>query len=611
MASSARLAAKRALSRISAWLLLSVALACGGSGPRLEVPAATLGATTEAEEIFRPLMRRWTLGTPEERQALEGRLVAFCRRFEEDDLVRLALVLRAFNALDVGELDRARELATGESRAAARSPLFGPAGTTRDLATLVAGAVERRRGEPHKALSRLRPLLHKMLDDFATNMLDEELVHAALGAHAWSDAVRFLEVWRHEAEPGSERYVEQRISELIAKVPKDELMAALRARSGSAHSEGSIAREIAQQLALVAVGSRDIALARELVETYKALLGSYGEAVARLAVDTTRGKVSGRTVGVLVSLRTGAMKRRTVDVTAGVAFGLRTRKTDARLVSRDATAEPEDVIRAMSELAGEGAAVIIAGVDPMHSETAAKYAADNALPVILLTPDPTDLGGLSSFIFFIGSEPSATTKKLADALHGDGAKVIAGYGASLSTSSESVGVGVERACDRDAKTADLEAELVDAVIAYDGSYCGQELVALAKGVRARIGIGLGVTGLYPPPASAYVLEAGVFPVTQKRTDARLDAWLADGRAAPSWWAALARDAAVLAFEAVKDLEETGAEDASGVRLRRQQAAVGLAQARAELWTTEALGFVKSQRMARAVRLVKGGNSATP
>ncbi len=573
----------------------------------METPTATLGTSVEAEEMFRPLMRRWTLGTLEERQKLERELVGFGRRFANDDLVRLALVLRAFNALERGELDAAMNLVEGGGGPAVMSALSGPPGTTRDLATLVAGAVERRRGQPHRALSRLRPLLHKMLDDFATNMLDEELIHAALGAHAWLDAVRFLEVWRHEAAPGSERYVEQRLTELLAKVPQRELLEGLRARTGNKTYEGSLAREIAQQLAIIAVGGRDVALARELLERHKALLGSYGEAVARLAVDATRGKVSARTVGVLLSLRSLAMQRRSVDVTKGMAYALRKRDHDARLVTRDASAEPLDVVRAMSELAGEGAAVIVAGLDPIHSAAAARYADEHALPVILLTPDPNDLGGLSSFIFLLGADPKDTVGVLADALRADGAKVVAGFGAALSDDPTSAGVGLVRSCEGNAATEDLKAEHVDGVIAFDGSYCGKELATQADALRARFGVGLGVPAFLSAPKGAYVLGAGVFPLRVGALDPRLSAWTAEGRLPPSWWTALAHDAAVLAYEAVVNLEETGAEDAAVVRSRRQQAATALAQARATLWTTNARGFVQSQRMDREVRVLREGS----
>lgn len=578
---------------------------CGADGERAEVPAATLGSSTKAEEIFRPLVRQWALGTKAERQALDAKLTSFARRFEGDDLVRFALVLRAFNALERGELELADNLVKGGGRGALRSPLYGPAGTTRDLATLVAGAVERRRGQPHQALTRLRPLLHKMLDDFATNILDEELVHAALGAHLWLDAVLFLEVWLQEAQPGSEQYVAERVTELLAKIPKEQLLEALEQRSVEGRiGDGDLAREIAQQLATIAVGSRDIGLARRLVDNYKALLGSYGEAVARLAVDTTRGKISARTVGVLLSLRTNAMRRRSADVTAGLAYGLRTQNKDARLVSRHATAEPSDVIRAMSELAGEGAALIIAGVDPMHSEAAARYAADNTLPIILLTPDPTDMGGLSSFIFLLGAEPSQSTKLLVDAMRRDGVKVVAGYGEATSAVEGSAGVGVVRPCGGGATAAELEGERVDGIVAYDGAYCGEELYDVASAVRAKIGVGLGAVGMYPAPKSAYVLRAGVYPFDGNVRDARLSVWTGEGRLPPSWWSALARDAAVLAYEAVENLEDTGAEDESGVRARRQQAAVALAQARATLWTTESRGFVGSQRVKRKIEVVR-------
>ncbi len=567
-------------------------------------------------------MRRWTLGTPEERQELDGRLVTFTNRFGNDDLVRLALVLRAFNALARGELEPAMDLVRGKRGARAASPLFGPAGTTRDLAMLVAGAVERRSGEPHKALLRLHPMLHKMLDGFATNLLDEELVHAALGAHMWLDAVRFLEVWRQEAEPGSERYVQQRVREVLAKIPQAQLLEALEVHTARGHDDedhgdddhlikGHLAHELAHQLAILAVENRDVALARHLVERHKTLLGSYGEAVARLAVDTTRGKVRARTVGVLLSLRTGAMRRRSVDVASGMSYGLRTQNGDARLVTRDADGEPLDVVRAMSELAGAGAAVIVAGIDPLHSEAAAKYAADHNLPVLLLTPDPTDLGELSSFIFFVGADPSNTTKRLVDVLRGDGAKVIAGYGAPLDATDASLGVGLVRGCDGSTTAADLKAERVDAVIAYDGSYCSSDLYELSRAIRARVGVGLGTTGMYPTPRGVYALSAGVFPIRQGSGDVRLRKWLAEGRQPPSWWSALARDAAVLAYQAVADLEETAADDETGVRARRQQAAVALAQARATLWTTEASGFLQSQRMSRTISVVQGGRGVSP
>jgi hypothetical protein len=583
--------------------------ACAASDERADAPVATLGDSIAAERAFRPLMRSWALGTPSERHALERRLRLFCARHAGDPLVRLALTLRAFNALDQGDLDRAMKLVSGDGGPPLESPLLGDLGTTRDLATLVAGAVERRKGQPHAALSRLRPLLHKMLDDFATMLLDEELVHAALGAHAWLEAVEFMHAWRREAPPGSERQVGQRVSELLGEVPKEALRESLRAHAHESPDD-DMTRDIAQRLAIMAVTDRDLALATELVTKWKALLGGYGEAVARLASDTTRGRVTAGTVGALLSLRTRAMRRRSVDLTAGMWFGLRERGDDARFVSRHADASPEDIHRALGELAGEGAALVIAGVDPEHSEEVARFASANQLPVVLLTPDESGQASISNFVFFIGEDPAHSIGLLSQALKDGGAKVVAGLGAPLAREHDGLGVGIERECDDLPAVADLRAEGADALVVLDGAYCDAGVVDLAKGLGGPLGVGLGVPALMPPPARSLALAAGIFPVDPARPDERVASWLADGRDPPSWWAALGRDAAVLAYDAVEDLQATSAGDDEGVRERRQQAAVGLAQARATLWTTAARGFERSQEIARDLEVVQGGR-ATP
>jgi hypothetical protein len=603
-----------------------MALGCGGDAPAADAPVATLGATTAAERAFRPLMRRWALGTPEERRALDKPLRAFSTRFADDPLVRLALTLRAFNALDAGDLDGAMALVSGNGGPPAESPLLGDLGVTRDLATLVAGAVERRKGQPHAALSRLRPLLHKMLDDFATLMLDEELVSAALGAHAWLDAVEFMDAWRSEAPPGTERQVAQRVSELLGDVPKPWLLDALEARrkKGAVDADNDMARDIAQRLAIMAVTDRDIALATQLVRDYKALLGGYGEAVARLASDTTRGRIAGGTVGALLSLRTRAMQRRSVEVTAGMWFGLRKaheeRKlhpkekdeeaAEARFVSRHAGDAPEDIHRALSELAGEGAALIVAGVDPEHSEEVARFADANRMPVMLMTPDASGLVATSPFVYFIGEDPADTVLVLSNALKQQGAKVVAGLGAPLAAEHGGLGVGVERECDDLPSVGDLRGEGADALVVLDGAYCDAGVVDVAKALGP-LGVGLGVPALMPPPARSLALSAGVFPIDPARPDARLDPWIAEGRDPPSWWAALGRDAAVLAYAAVAVLKPTAAGDDEGVRDRRHTALLELARAESELWTTASMGFTKTQVMERTVTVTQGGRPFTP
>jgi hypothetical protein len=593
----------------SRWLQLFVALlvalaACGGPEERVETPAPTLGSSAEAEHQMRGIMRRWALGQDLDRQRLDRQLARFVQRFPNDDLVRLALTLRAWNALERGEIDRARALANGAGQPASLSPLLGPAGTTRDLATLVIGAADRRAGNSKSAVTRLAPLLHKMVDDYATALLDEELVQAAVGAKSWVPAVRYMEAWLREAVPGSERQVAERIQSMLGVVPSPELLEALRERAAETPGDESaptVARLVAQELATRAVQSSDIELARVLVARYQALLGVQGDAVARLAVDTRSGRVEAGTVGLLVSLRSPALRRRSAEVMAGMAFGLGIPGSTARLVSRDGGDTVESVRRALGELAAEGAAVVVAGVDPGHSGPAAEYARKAALPVLLLTPQPDADDEPSPFVLLVGEDARRTSGLLAAEL-GKGAEHVAAFGEPTGDDRITPSFG----CDPAPELAELKAAAIDGIVIRDGASCGPEVLALADDLRARVAVGLGAASLGAVPAGALRLGAGVFPVDVAHADPRLRSWLEAGRGAPGWWHALGRDSAVLAWQGVQHVLEAAGGDERAVRSRRIEATSALAAAEVELWTTAARGFGGSQRIERAVEVRGGG-----
>lgn len=582
-------------------MIVALACACSGAdtGPG---PEATLGRIPGAEATFRPLMRRWVLGTAEQRAASGRQLDAFVKKYPRDPLVRLAKVLLALNALAVGELERAVALVEGGGAEDTTSPLHGPPGVTRDLGTLVLGSVERRRGDYDEALGHLGPLLNKMLDSFATVMLDEELVLAALGARRYDDAIVYMEAWRQEAEPGTEREIERRLKELLAAIPAADLMRALdeRAAARRLRSNLDMAQLIAQQLAVIVVGARDTRLARELLTKYGALLGDYGEAVARLAVVLTKGRVLAKTVGLLLGLRTPGLRRRSADVASGMSFGLGLPGSGARLVVREAGAGEAELQTALTELASEGAAVIVGGMDPDQTAVLAAFARDNALPVMLMTPDTSGVTDTNTFSFVVGVDPADTVGQLAAAM--DGGK-LAGVGPPLGDGrAPTLGLALERPCIPSPR-AELESLGVTGVVIYDGAACGAALSDILA-MTSRIGIGLGVPDVARRPRSARWLEGGVFPIDPRAADPRLRGWLDAGRAPPSWWSALGRDAAVLALAAVQDLEATTT-DPTEVRARRLEATSALAAADRELWTTEARGFSGTQRLARRIT-VRGG-----
>ena len=76
----------------------------------------------------------------------------------------------AFIALDRGN--------PAEARAMAQRVREGPSGNTRDLGTLIDGASLAREGKPEKALQLLDPLVGRMIDSFAQDLLHGRQVGA-------------------------------------------------------------------------------------------------------------------------------------------------------------------------------------------------------------------------------------------------------------------------------------------------------------------------------------------------------------------------------------------------------------------------------------------------
>ncbi|MBM4359773.1 MAG: hypothetical protein FJ096_16845 [Deltaproteobacteria bacterium] len=574
---------------------------CGTRQDELPPPVATLGNSAAAERDVRPLIRRWMLATPATREALDAELASLATLHEGDPLARAVAVLMAWNALERGERERAVSLA--------QPVLDGPSGSVSDLARLVVGASERRSGRPKDALARLMPLLHKMIDPPATSLLDEELLRAAVAAADWRAAIHLMDVWLFESVPADRGRVLTTIKSLFVQVPAARLVDDLRARTrrgldGSV-DERRIAESIAQHLASVAVSAQDVRLARFLLAEAGPLLGATGEDVARLSGDRTRGRVAARTVGVLLALGSPVLARRSADVVTGMAFGMRIGDSDAQLVSRDDGGDPGRVPRALAELAAEGAAVIVAGLDPRHGPSVAAFAREEGLPVVLLTPTAA---ASSPDLFTLGEPNAGAVALLAEGLRDAGAKVVAALGAPRAdpTSAEetSPGVGVELPCTPLPTAEALRTERVDAFVALDGAYCGNDALSLVRAMSAPFGVGLGAMVGVRLPDGASVAVAGIFPIPLDRdaVDPRLVGWFESGRPSPNWWMALGRDAAVLATEAVRGLSDASSEE--DVRARRAEARAALVAADEPLWTSSATRFDEARRMPRAVTIAK-------
>ncbi|WP_438006522.1 hypothetical protein WME89_49450 [Sorangium sp. So ce321] len=155
------------------------------------------------------------------------------------------------------------------------------------------------------------------------------------------------------------------------------------------------------------------------------------------------------------------------------------------------------------------------------------------------------------------------------------------------------------------------------ILAGDAPCAEQALRAAPRSVT----VALSFEAAISPPPGSLVATAGLFPFAAAPASAQrlpggdapgappedapgaavaLPAWLATHPTPPSFWAALGRDAGVLAWAGVQRLPKTGTEDPAEVKARRLAAARALSSATAELWTTSATGFGGKRVLPRAI-----------
>jgi hypothetical protein len=575
---------------LGAWL--GTAAGCGGPGKAIERPSAALSSSSEAQAELHGIVADWARATRPARIALEPRLHAFRARFPRDDSARIAGALLAWAEVEQGRLDDAVETANGVRA--------GGAGTASDLALLVQGAAERRRERAAEALHLLEPLESKLIDGYARAFFNEEIVASALGAGRPRRALDLMEIWLREASAEEHAEVMKRIAALLPTVPTADLREEL-ARSASS-PDGELRKLVAHRLAAVAVEKRDVPLAQDLLATAGPLLGELGDAVAQLAAGASAARVEERTIGLLLSLRTEEARRRGVEVVAGVAHGLGLPGSAARLVSRDDGGSAAHDEEALAGLGTDGASIVIAGVDPLQAAAAARFAEANRIPVVLLEPPGPSAPRASEFVFVAGEDPDRVDQTLVAALLARGRRPIAVVGSGAGGTE---GLALVKDCAQVDAVAWKSLGLAGLVLGGSAD-CAREALVQTAGLRLFYAADL-EAGAMALPAGSVVATAGLFPVDADAVPAVLGLWMTRHPQPPSWWAGVGRDAAVLALAGVERLPKEGTDKPEEVRARRAAAAAGLASAKAELWTTEALGFEGGRVLERAlgVREVKG------
>ncbi len=589
---------------------------------------ATLATSPQAAAAFETIRDAWDDTDAYSPAALRAMIERFLAQFPDDGLVPLARDALALVAMKQGDF------ATADAQIAMTARV--PPGTAQDLRTVARARRWRLGGQPEMALGLLRPLLGKGVDPLERSVFEEELTLAALATHRDYEAISYMDAWlRATAEEDKPESVKA-VRALVGRLSREVLIGALQAMRAQRASFGygvDIERILAERLVQIATASGDAELARSLLDTDAGPIVVAGDAAAALAELATSRRglnvVEGRTIGLLLPTESPGLRDEAADLLRGVMWalglppGVRSRmpsprvgvdagastaadvcapleaapeldeprtEEQLRLVTRDDAGSSDRTEVSLDELAGEGAAIVVAGLDGQTATRALRWGANYGVPVIVLAPP--DVDGSSPFGFVLGeprenvigtlirAAPSLASQTVVPVVDASEALLYPPQGGRIAGLTRAWLVSGSSAC-----AADVVAELS---------------AAHARGVAA---LTLEAAALPPRAGGLRVVsvEAGVVPTTapgdpREEEVERFSATLGH----VGWWTALGRDAATLARVALRQLPATAVNEPRGVADRRATARDLLASARARLWTTEVTGWGEGRRMKRAL-----------
>jgi len=581
--------------RARAAALLALALgACKASSDSV-MPPVPLAEDAPAQAEFRALRAQFFDADGPGRAKLGGKLSEFLVRFPSDPRTFDIEVYLVWARLESG--DRAG------ARAVLEPLLKGEAGPRLDFARVAEAAILARSGEARHALSEFDLLEGRLVDLDERFVYGEERAHCAFLAGAYERAVEALLAWLVQAPLDRQSRARNTATELLDLAPDAELvhaLAALRRPAGGATSpdlemaRGWLASTIARKLSDLALSRGDSELARRLLDAAPAALRATpeGQRLVALAAGAPKAPgVSGRAVGLLLSLTGPIEQRRASAAAAGITRALGSAHATGGgsgvdvLVRYDA----DDVDAALEALAADGAALFIAGNDDETARRASARAETLHVPLLLLRPlDHAPLA--QGFTFVLGVDEAAAQQALVRALATRGRRELAQVGpGGTSCSVEPTIPGKPRF-----PLATWKHDRVDALLLLGDADCARDVAAelvtarerlvLALGLDAGgVGATLGVPTLTP--------GAGKYPANTP---------------AGGWYEALGHDAAVLAARALAALPSEGVARQADVAALHAKARDALATVEAELWTSDDKGFGGARVLGRELTIVSGG-----
>lgn len=596
-------------------LLAALATACSGAGAG-ELPQPSLASTTESARVFADI--RDELARDRDSAALKLKLERFLERFPDDGLAPLAHLMLANVLIDRKDIESARKQTFSAG--------LPPPGNTSDWRVATLARLQRRAGKSDATVQILRTLVGTVVDTPLRDMIVEELALAAVETHRDLDAVTFLDTWLRSASEEQRDAVRVRVKKALEGMAPEALERAMHSMQGDT---GTYSPELRKLLAEV-VGKRAVdvgntKLAQWLLQSDSArwLVGTpLGQDLRDLATSLRGSRtVSGRTIGLLLPTATPELREAAADVARGAAFALdlprRKGEDDGSTLITRSAADLASIDAALEEIAGSGAALILAGFDAESSEHVRAWSETNGIPVIILgapQAKPT------RFSFVVGESPAASVGLLVAALGKGKAGKVATIASPMSvkdvteatppsTSTLLAPVRCEPPLSRGLfPTATWQQDGVRAFLVAGSEACARALSFSLPSGPLTVGLSLeALTGFDGSTSSVHVLgvAAGLLPVdaTSAAKDPKLGTFATQFGSKPTWWTALGHDAALLARKAVQTLPLDATDNGTEVTRRREVARSGLLEGQGALWTTEASGFAGEHSLARALRVV--------
>jgi hypothetical protein len=246
----------------------------------------------------------------------------------------------------------------------------------------------------------------------------------------------------------------------------------------------------------------------------------------------------------------------------------------------------------LAELASDGAALFVAGIDDEGARSASAFAESHGIPVLLLRKPPVAVPS-AGYTFVLGLGDADIERALVETLDSKGIR-----------RTERIGPGGV-ACEPDTPAfggprfplRELQKNGVSGLIVTGDAPCARDLAGEMKGAKSSllVALGLEASETYSTlGVSTLVVSSGGYPEKAPHG---------------GWYEALGHDAALLAARALESLPPEGLVRGGSVEVLHEKARDALSRAEAALWTSAARGFAGARVLPRKLGVLEGGPSS--